>query len=455
MAKNLEQRRIDADIAKLAIPSLGTLLAEPLLVAVDTTMVGRLGTAPLAGLSLAATILTTLVGICIFLSYATTAATARYVGAGKPAVGMRYGLDGMWLALGLGAILALILEIFAPEIIALFQPEPAVAQQAIRYARASAPGLPGMLLILAANGTLRGFADARTPLVAATAGALANIPLNAILIYGCQLGIVGAGTGTAIAQTGVGIFLTVVVVRRARKLAVPLRPSGSGVLRAVREAVPLIIRTLSLRGAILLHITAATSLGTFALAANQIIMTVWNFAAYGLDSLATAAQILVGQGLGAQNRERVRTVLRRCLIWGARVGIGLGVLVAAAAPLISTLMVTDPPVRELATHTMWLVAVAFPLAAIAYMLDGVLIGAADTRALAWYMIGALLAFTPVALFFTTAGADWGETGLLLLWAGYVFVFMGVRAGTMLWRIRGDRWMRLTQQQLTERSDDVR
>lgn len=443
MAKNQEQRRIDSDIVKLAVPSLGTLLAEPLLVAVDTTMVGRLGTTPLAGLSLSATILTTMVGICIFLSYATTAATARYVGAGKPAAGIRQGLDGMWLASLLGVVLGLLLGIFAPEIISWFDPEPAVAQQAVRYARASAPGLPGMLLILAANGTLRGFADARTPLIAATAGALANIPLNITLIYGCKMGIAGAGTGTAIAQTGVGVFLTAVVLRRARTLKVPLRPSGSGVLRAMRDAVPLIIRTLSLRGAILLQITAATSLGTFALAANQIVMTMWNFAAYGLDSLATAAQILVGQGLGAKNRERVRFVLRRCLAWGRRVGIMLGILLACAAPFISTLMVTNPQVRELATHTMWLVAVAFPLAAVAYMLDGVLIGAADTRVLAWYMVVALLAFTPVALFFTTVGSDWGETGLLLLWAGYVFIFMGVRAGTMLWRVRADRWMGLS------------
>lgn len=79
-----DHHHIDRDIRRLALPSLGSLLAEPLLVAVDSAMVGHLGTVPLAGLSLASTILTTLVGLCIFLAYATTGATARLFGAGKP-----------------------------------------------------------------------------------------------------------------------------------------------------------------------------------------------------------------------------------------------------------------------------------------------------------------------------------------------------------------------------------
>ncbi|WP_341830352.1 MATE family efflux transporter [Trueperella pyogenes] len=179
---------IDRQIRQLALPSLATLLAEPLLVAVDTTMIGHLGANPLAGLSLASTILTTLVGVCIFLSYATTAATARFVGAGKPGLGLRQGLDGMWLAVGLGVVLGIFLAAGAKFVLGWFGPEADVLDQAASYAQASAFGLPGMLLVLAATGTLRGFADTRTPLIAATIGALANIPLNAVLIYGVGMG---------------------------------------------------------------------------------------------------------------------------------------------------------------------------------------------------------------------------------------------------------------------------
>lgn len=435
-------RDIDRSIRKLALPSLATLLAEPALIAVDTTMVGRLGTNPLAGLSLASTVLTTIVGICIFLSYATTAATARYVGSGEPAKGLRQGIDGMWLGFGLGVVLGGLLAAFAPAILGWFGPEPAVLDQAVLYARASAIGLPGMLLVLAANGTLRGFADTRRPLIAATAGALVNIPLNAALIYGADMGVTGAGLGTAIVQTLMGTYLAVVVNKLARKHEVSLKPSGAGVLTSLKDAIPLIVRTLSLRGAILLHISAATSLGTLALAANQIVMTMWNFAAYGLDALATAAQILVGQGLGSRNRERVRMVLRRNLVYGLRVGVVLGVVLAGLSFVIPQVMTLDDDVAWLATQTMWVTSAALPIAAVSYMLDGVLIGAGDTKKLAGYMIGALVAFTPVALFFMGPGATWGTTGMILLWVGYAALFMAVRGATMLWRVRKDAWMGL-------------
>ncbi len=433
---------IDREIRQLALPSLATLLAEPVLVAVDTTMIGRLGANPLAGLSLASTVLTTLVGVCIFLSYATTAATARFVGAGRPDRGLRQGLDGMWLGIGLGFTLGVLLAAFAPAILSWFGPEPAVLDQAVAYARASAFGLPGMLLVLAANGTLRGFADTRTPLIAASAGALANIPLNAALIYGAGLGVAGAGLGTAIAQTLMGLYLAWVVCQLAATHAVSLAPNGVGVLRAVRDAVPLIVRTLSLRGAILLQIAAATGLGTVALAANQIVMTMWNFAAYGLDALATAAQILVGQGLGSGNRKRVRTVLSRCLAYGVKVGAGLGLLLAGLSFLIPRLMSVDPDVAWLATQTMWITSVALPIAAVAYMLDGVLIGAGDTRALAGYMLLALATFAPLALLLAGPGRHLGTVGMAALWCAYAIVFMAVRGGTMLWRVRTDTWMRL-------------
>lgn len=436
----ISSHTIDRDIRRLALPSLGSLLAEPLLIAVDSAMVGHLGTIPLAGLALASTVLTTLVGLCIFLAYATTAATARLFGAGKTKDALRQGIDGMWLALGLGALLAMVLIIIARPFLGLFGPEADVLEQSVRYLRSSSFGLPGMLLLLAATGALRGMGDTRTPLYAATVGALLNIPLNYLLIYPAGLGIFGAGAGTALAQTFMGLWLGSVVLRNARREGAALTPSGAGVLRSLHDAGPLIVRTLSLRAAILLQIAAATGLGTQALASNQITMTVWNFAAYGLDALATAAQILVGQGLGSGSRERVRAVLSRCLnrgvVYGAFLGGGLFVL----SGLIPMFMTQDPAVRSLATHSLWIAAVALPIASVAYMLDGVLIGAGDTRKLATYMLAALAVFTPASL----AVMQWGhgEPGLLALWAAYAVLFMAVRGGTMLLRSRGEAWMRL-------------
>lgn len=462
MNKELTAHDVDRSIARLALPSLGTLLAQPLLAAVDTTMIGHLGTTPLAGLSLATTIVSTIVGLCIFLAYATTAATARYVGAERRDLALRQGIDGIWLGFALGVVLGVTLFFGAPLILSWFGPSDDVLSQAVLYCRAAALGLPAMLTSLATTGTLRGFADTTSSLIATTAGALANIPLNAILIYVAGWGIAGAGAGTAIAESLMAMFLLWRVYKLREETnreltngsnaelasgptenTVSWLPTGAGVLKSLRDALPLIVRTVSLRGALLLHIGAATALGTIPLAASQIVMTVWNFAAYGLDSLATAAQILVGQGSGTGNRSQVRMVLRRCLWWGLLVGLVLGILLAIASVGIVRIMTTEPDVQTLAMYTLWVACSTLPIASIAYMLDGVLIGAGDTRTLAWYMVIALVAFTPFTLILMGPFASWGSSGLLVLWAAYAIVFMGLRAWTMYRRSRGDEWMKIS------------
>ena len=84
---------IDRQVLALAVPALGALVAEPLFVLVDTAIVGHLGPAPLAGLGLASTVLATVVGLCVFLAYATTATVARRLGAGDEAGALRSGID--------------------------------------------------------------------------------------------------------------------------------------------------------------------------------------------------------------------------------------------------------------------------------------------------------------------------------------------------------------------------
>lgn len=104
------RRRHDREIISLAVPAFGALVAEPLFVMVDSAIVGHLGTPQLAGLAVAAALLTTAVSIFVFLAYATTAAVARRVGAGDLASAIRQGMDGIWLALLLGiAVIAVAL----------------------------------------------------------------------------------------------------------------------------------------------------------------------------------------------------------------------------------------------------------------------------------------------------------------------------------------------------------
>ncbi|MEE6287083.1 MATE family efflux transporter [Georgenia sp. MJ173] len=421
------------------MPALGALVAEPLFVLIDSVMVGRLGTAELAGLSLSSTLLVSAVGIFVFLAYATTAATARRVGAGDRAGAVSAGIDGMWLALGLGVAVALALGLSADWLVTALGADATVAPHAVAYLRYSAGGLPGMFVVLAATGTLRGLLDTRTPLVVAVAGATLNVGLNALLIYGLGMGVAGSGLGTAVAQTLMGAALALVVLHRARGLRISLRPHRSGIWAGAVAGAPLFVRTLTLRVAILLTVTTATALGPVGLAGHQVVNALWGLAAFALDALAIAAQALVGQGLGARDHHRVRAVTRRALWWGVGFGAVIGVVIAGGGWWITRLFSADPAVQHAAAVALVITGVTMPMAGWVFVLDGVLIGAGDGRFLAWAGMLTLVVYVPLvaAVWLWAPG---GAPGLAWLWAAFAGGFMLSRAVTTGVRFRGDRWM---------------
>src|SRR4051794_17225227 len=172
------RRQHDREIVALAVPAFGALVAEPLFVMADSAIVGHLGTAQLAGLGVAAALLTTLVNVFVFLAYATTAAVARRVGSGDRRAAVQQGVDGIWLALLLSVPVVLVAAALAPELVGLFGASPSATPYAVTYLRISALGIPAMLVVLAATGVLRGLQDTRTPLLVAVAGFSANLALN-------------------------------------------------------------------------------------------------------------------------------------------------------------------------------------------------------------------------------------------------------------------------------------
>ncbi|WP_154796405.1 MATE family efflux transporter [Occultella kanbiaonis] len=434
-----ERRALDRRILSLAVPALGALVAEPLFVLIDSAVVGRLGTAELAGLTIASTVLVTIVSIFIFLAYATTGAVARRLGAGDTKGALAVGLDGIWLALGLGAVTCAVAIGVAEPIVTALGASADVTPHAVAYLRSSAPGIPGMLVVLAATGALRGLQDTRTPLVVAVVGAVVNTIGSITLVYGFHMGIAGSGLATALTQLGMGAVLAAIVLRGARARGVGLRPHPAGIMANARAGTPLLIRTLTLRAAILLTVATATKLGDATLAAHQIVNAVWGLTAFALDALAIAAQALVGHGLGARDVGQVRAVTRRCLQWGMGAGAVIGVAIAGLGWLVTPLFTSDPQVQRAAAISLVVIGLLLPLAAWPFVLDGVLMGAGDGRFLAWAGVITLVTYLPMV------GAVWlwapdGAAGLAWLWVAFAGGFIGARAITTGLRARGTAWM---------------
>jgi putative MATE family efflux protein len=428
---------LDRAIVRLAVPALGALVAQPLFLLADTAMVGHLGTSSLAGLSLASSILTTAVGLMIFLAYATTPTVARLCGAGDERGAVAMGVDQLWLAGGLGVVLALLGWWLAPAIVGAFGADPAVGARASRYLSLSMPGLPAMLMAYAAAGLLRGLRDTRTPLVVAVLGFGVNAGLNAAFIYGAGWGLAGSAAGTVLAQWGMVAAYLGVVVRHTRRVGARLRPSGPGVLTGVRVGFWLLWRSAGLRAAILLATYTAASLGSEELAAFQVVMTLYLSSVFVLDSLAIAAQVLIGDRLGAGDRGATRTVLRRCIAWGVGGGALLGGLMASLAWVIGPAFTNAPVVARLIGPAVLVLAVAEPLAGLVFVLDGVLIATGENRYLAGTAVVNFAAFALLAGAIL-CWAPHGRLGVISLTAAFAGGFLGARAVTLGARAFGSR-----------------
>ena len=422
------------------MPALGALLAEPLFLLADSAMVGHLGAVPLAGLGLAGAVLQTIIGLMVFLAYSTTPAVARWLGAGDRRRAVMVGVDGLWLALGLGLVLAVAGWFAAPALVGAFGAEPEVTRAAAAYLGLSMLGVPAMLLVFAATGLLRGLQDTRTPLWVAGLGFLINILLNLLFIYGMGLGLVGSALGTVLAQWGMVAVYLVIVVRHARRERAPLRPHRAGLVGGATSNGWLFLRTVSLRAAMLLAVFVATDLGSPELAAFQIAMTLFATMAFALDALAIAAQALVGRGLGAGDEHQVRQVLRRCLEWGIGGGVLLGLVLVAVSGVLGGLFTSATEVTVLLPPTLIVLGLSVPLGGLVFVLDGVLIGAGDARYLAVTGLVNLAVFVPLAvgvLLWAPAGA----AGLAWLMAAFAFGYLGARAVTLSLRARGSVWLR--------------
>jgi putative MATE family efflux protein len=371
--------------------------------------------------------------MCVFLAYGTTAATARLVGAGDRAAALARGVDGLWLAAGLGFALAVAGWLSAAWLVRALGASPAVAPYAETYLRISMAGVPALLLALAGTGLLRGLQDTRTPLVVTLVAVSANLALDVWFVLGLDWGIAGSAWASVLAQWGAAGAYLALVARHARRLRAPLGPRPSEIAASLSLNAALLARTAALRGVFVLAAAVAARLGDAELAAYQVTMQTWYLLALGLDALAIAGQALTGRDLGAGDASQARATARRVTGWGFAAGCGLAALVLLLRPWYGDWFGDDPAVAALIGSALLVVAVHQPLAGPVFALDGVLIGAGDARWLAGAQAASLAAFAPAAWAVLEFGGGLDALWWALLW------FMAVRGALLAWRARGGAW----------------
>jgi putative MATE family efflux protein len=420
----------DGEIVRLALPALGALAAEPLYLLADTAIVGHLGTPQLAALALAATVLGGAVSLCIFLTYGTTARVSRLHGAGHDEAAHALAAQALWLALAIGAAVAAAIAAAAPLLVGALGGDGHVADLAARYLRIATLGLPMALVALAGQGWLRGVGDLRAPLVVVVVANAVNVVLELLFVYGFGWGLDGSAAGTVVAQLGMGVAFAALLLRAP---ALSRRPSLAGIRSLTSIGAQLFVRTAALYACFVLATAMCARIGAATVAAHQIAFQLFTFLALVLDAIAIAGQVIVGRALGAGDSDAAFAAGRRMLEWSLAAGLVLGGVLLALIDVIPRAFTSDPRVIEQA-HELWpLFCALWPVAAVVFALDGILIGAGDTRYLALAMVVSFAAFAPIVLAADTVAAVWVALDVLTLAR---LVTLGGRFARRRWALVG-------------------
>lgn len=413
----------------MALPALGSLAVEPGYVLVDTAIVGRLGTEQLAGLAVAATVLSFVFAGANFLTYGTTERVARRIGAGDRADAANVGVQAMWLSLLFGLPAAPLLFLAARPVCSAFGASGDTLDHATTYLSISAIGVPFFLVTLAAQGVLRGESRFVVPLKILFAANVANLLIELVMVFGFDMGVAGSAWSTVIAQVGAAIAF-VTILRPHLKAASVHRPSRSGIAPLMTAGRHLLLRVGSMLAVFGGSTAVAGRIDDPTLAAHQVVMSMFMFLALSLDALAIPAQTIVAEELGRDARPDAAHVARRVVRLSIILGIVLMVVLAVLAPVLPHLFTGDGAVTDRATGGLWWLAVILVPGAVAFAHDGILIGAGDYRFLGRAALGYLVAVAPLAAVVLAVP----ELGIAGIW-GSLLVWMILRAAVNEWRTR--------------------
>jgi len=419
------------------------LASQPLLSIGDTAMIGRLGVEPLAARAVGAAIIGGIYWIFAFLSFGTTTLVGYHHGAHDLRACGETFFHAMSVALLGGMGVACVGLLFATPLYELMGASSDVVTEGVPYFRIYIASAPFTFIFFASVGFFRGIQDTKTPMIIAFLISGIHLILDYGLIYGNfgfpRLGIRGAAVAAWVGQlvgaaTCLGIFFFSGSMAAYRSAS--LRIAFTRLRPLFRIGSDLAIRTGALRGSLVFATSCAARMGANVLSAHEIAFQLMLLGSEVIDGLAVAGQALVAKYLGAAQKEKAIAMGKTLILCGAVAGLIFGVAFLGAQDAIASFFTNSTDVKLLlGAGVILLVALFQPLNGIVFVLDGLLIGARDTRFLMWAMlVGALGIFVPISWMSLHWG--WGLTGI---WIG-VGALMSWRLVTLLYRFFSRSWL---------------
>lgn len=378
----------------LSWPAIIEQILNTMVSYVDAAMVGVLGAVGSAAVSVNGPPLWLIGGLLAGMGVGYSVQISNAVGAGDRER-VRQVIRQAFLAVLVGGFFACgLYEALGGLIPKWLGAKPEVLPHAVSYLRIFSAALPFDSMLIVFSATLRCMGNTKTPLIYNTATNLLNLVLNFFFIYptrqwhgitlpGLGWGVEGAALATAVSIVAAGLYAAYAVFHQKRyetSLREGIAPNGAIIRRAVRLGIPSAAeRAVINLGQIAMTALVGHALSTAALAANNIATTAEGLCylpAFGIGAAATA---LVGQSVGAGNREDAEAYGTLTGIIGFLLCVVTGILLFLFASPLASLFNSDPEVVAEAAAVLRVVSVSEPFFALSIVLTSALRGADDVR----------------------------------------------------------------------------
>jgi putative MATE family efflux protein len=391
-------------INKLAIPALISGVSEPILSITDTAIVGNMNlnaTESLAAVGIVGAFISMLIWVLGQTRSAISSIVSQHLGANQLDKVRNLPAQAIFIITSISILIIITTYPFAHSIFKLYNASGLILDYSVEYYRIRVFGFPFTLFTIAVFGAFRGLQNTYYPMIIAIIGAITNIILDVILVYGIEgvlspMHIKGAAYASVAAQLLMAICSAYYLLK---KTSIPLKltfPFNSQIKNFILMILNLFVRTLALNVTLYFATSFATDYGKNYIAAYTIAINLWFLGAFIIDGYSSAGNILSGKLFGAKDYNSLIKLSNKLIIYGIVIGFILAIIGGVLYYPIGTLFTKDPEVLAEFYNVFWLILAMQPICAIAFIFDGMFKGLGKMKTLRNVLLfSTFIVFVPI------------------------------------------------------------
>ncbi len=377
---------MNKEILRLSIPIIISNISIPLLGMVDTALMGRMESEYYIGaVALGSLLFNFIYWGFGFLRMGTTGLTAQAFGREDREEIIAILIRGLLVAFFGSAVVILFKGFISWIGFSLIPGEQAIKSLGAQYFSIRIYAAPATLSIYVFYGWFLGMQNARYPMILTILANLVNIGFSVFFVSCLGMKADGVALGTVCAQYAGMMMAFVFFVMKYRHHLKDLKRQLVLRLEPLKHFfsvnTDIFIRTICLVFTFAFFTAASSHMDSLILAANQILLQYVSLLSYGVDGFAFAAESLVGRFTGARDRDRLMLVVKRLFIWGCGMGAFFAIFFGVFGKSLLYVFTDLKAVIETASRFVGWVALISVIGSIAYMWDGVYIGATATKSM--------------------------------------------------------------------------